>query len=282
MRRYLQCDFQGVQKFEDLNKSDIGIAGGKGANLGELTQAGIPVPPGFVVTAETYEKFMEDSGINDKVLDILDSIDINDTKALQAAAEEIRLYYWNSETYTSADSLTKQNASGVISMYLTADGTYKADMEKMYEYLFNIEPMTSFKHLFNVKYVNVVSLFEGYGHGSTGLGAFKADGSMHRNTRRIVHTNLLGNKPISLLFCDLTCTQHRRCTVSVSAIRRKNFGTDRYDILRMLINRYGSYDFSLCKNGKHLKIPSMKQFRVPCGNHGKDLFLRQRGKRILA
>ena len=79
-----------VQKFEDLNKSDIGIAGGKGANLGELTQAGIPVPPGFVVTAETYEKFMEDSGINDKVLDILDKIDINDTKALQAAAEEIK------------------------------------------------------------------------------------------------------------------------------------------------------------------------------------------------
>ena len=79
-----------VQKFEDLSKSDIGIAGGKGANLGELTQAGIPVPPGFVVTAGTYEKFMEDSGINDKVLDILDKIDINDTKALQAAAEEIK------------------------------------------------------------------------------------------------------------------------------------------------------------------------------------------------
>ncbi len=79
-----------VKKFEDLNKSDIGIAGGKGANLGELTQAGIPVPPGFVVTAETYEKFMEDSGINDKVLDILAKIDINDTKALQGAAEEIK------------------------------------------------------------------------------------------------------------------------------------------------------------------------------------------------
>ena len=79
-----------VVKFEDLNKSDIGIAGGKGANLGELTQAGIPVPPGFVVTAETYEKFMEDSGINGQVMDILDKIDINDTKELQAAAEEIK------------------------------------------------------------------------------------------------------------------------------------------------------------------------------------------------
>lgn len=79
-----------VLKFEDLSKSDIGIAGGKGANLGELTQAGIPVPPGFVVTAETYEKFMEDSGINGEVMDILDRIDINNTKELQNASKEIK------------------------------------------------------------------------------------------------------------------------------------------------------------------------------------------------
>ena len=79
-----------VVKFEDLNKSDIGIAGGKGANLGELTQAGIPVPPGFVVTAQAYEYFMEEAGINDLVMSILDETDINDTKALQAAADEIK------------------------------------------------------------------------------------------------------------------------------------------------------------------------------------------------
>ncbi len=79
-----------VVKFEELNKSDIGIAGGKGANLGELTQAGIPVPPGFVVTAQAYEKFMDEAGINDQVMGILEKIDINDTKALQAAAEEIK------------------------------------------------------------------------------------------------------------------------------------------------------------------------------------------------
>ncbi len=79
-----------VKKFEELSKSDIGIAGGKGANLGELTQAGIPVPPGFVVTAQAYQKFMDEAGINDQVMSILDEIDINDTKALQAAAEEIK------------------------------------------------------------------------------------------------------------------------------------------------------------------------------------------------
>ena len=79
-----------VKKFEELSKSDIGIAGGKGANLGELTQAGIPVPPGFVVTAQAYEYFMDEAGINDKVMSILEETDINDTKALQAAAEEIK------------------------------------------------------------------------------------------------------------------------------------------------------------------------------------------------
>ncbi|WP_458453625.1 phosphoenolpyruvate synthase [Methanobrevibacter sp.] len=79
-----------VKKFEELSKSDIGIAGGKGANLGELTQAGIPVPPGFVVTAQAYQKFMDEAGINDQVMSILEEIDINDTKALQAAAEEIK------------------------------------------------------------------------------------------------------------------------------------------------------------------------------------------------
>lgn len=79
-----------VIKFEDLTKNDIGIAGGKGANLGELTQAGIPVPPGFVVTAETYDNFMQDTGIFNSVMDILEEVDINNTKQLQEAAEEIK------------------------------------------------------------------------------------------------------------------------------------------------------------------------------------------------
>ena len=78
-----------VKKFEDLSKDDLGIAGGKGANLGELTQAGIPVPPGFVVTSKTYDKFMRDTGIFSKVMDILDQVDINNTKELQEAAEKI-------------------------------------------------------------------------------------------------------------------------------------------------------------------------------------------------
>lgn len=79
-----------VEKFESISKDDVGIAGGKGANLGELTQAGIPVPPGFIVTAETYNKFMNDTGIFDNIMDILNGIDINNTKELQKSAKKIK------------------------------------------------------------------------------------------------------------------------------------------------------------------------------------------------
>lgn len=79
-----------VVNFENLNKNDISIAGGKGANLGELTQAGIPVPPGFVITSETYDHFMNETGIYGEVLSILDSIDVHDTKKLQQSAEKIK------------------------------------------------------------------------------------------------------------------------------------------------------------------------------------------------
>ena len=79
-----------VKFFEELRKEDVAIAGGKGANLGELTQAGIPVPPGFVVTAATYDKFIKETGIFDEIMDILDAIDVNNTKELQEASAKIK------------------------------------------------------------------------------------------------------------------------------------------------------------------------------------------------
>ena len=43
-----------IAQLTELGKDDVGVAGGKGANLGELTRAGVRVPPGFVVTADVY------------------------------------------------------------------------------------------------------------------------------------------------------------------------------------------------------------------------------------
>ena len=52
-----------IKRFEDITKEDVEIAGGKGANLGEMTRAGIQVPPGGVLTVPAYEQFMKQNGI---------------------------------------------------------------------------------------------------------------------------------------------------------------------------------------------------------------------------
>jgi pyruvate,water dikinase len=78
--------------FEDLRKTDIPSVGGKNANLGEMTNAGIPVPPGFAVTAYSYKKFIEDTGISSKIYDIIDKTvtDPNDPKQYEPASKKIR------------------------------------------------------------------------------------------------------------------------------------------------------------------------------------------------
>lgn len=74
----------------DVDKNDIPLVGGKGANLGELLRAEIPVPDGFVVDARTFREFIEKTGIGEKIYSILRNLDVEDTEKLEAASREIR------------------------------------------------------------------------------------------------------------------------------------------------------------------------------------------------
>ena len=49
--------------FEEVGKSDVGLVGGKGANLGEMVNASLPIPYGFIITAAAYFDFIEKAGI---------------------------------------------------------------------------------------------------------------------------------------------------------------------------------------------------------------------------
>ncbi|WP_267642458.1 phosphoenolpyruvate synthase [Haloarchaeobius amylolyticus] len=69
---------------DEIRASDIEAVGGKGASLGELTAAGLPVPPGFVVTAGTYRRFIEEAGIDEELFEAVD-VDVDDSKALSEA-----------------------------------------------------------------------------------------------------------------------------------------------------------------------------------------------------
>jgi len=78
--------------FETLRKTDIPSVGGKNANLGEMLNAGIPVPPGFAITAYSYKKFIEETGISKKMYKILKETitDVNEPKQLEEASKKIR------------------------------------------------------------------------------------------------------------------------------------------------------------------------------------------------
>ncbi len=81
---------QAVLAFADLRVGDTAYAGGKGANLGELTSAGLPVPPGFVVGAPSYAAFCEETGLRARLEELLATLDVEDTTALAAAADQAR------------------------------------------------------------------------------------------------------------------------------------------------------------------------------------------------
>jgi len=78
--------------FEELRKEDVPLVGGKCANLGEMINAGIPVPPGFAVSAYAYKRFIEETGIAQKIYDILDETitDPKDPKQYEEASKKIR------------------------------------------------------------------------------------------------------------------------------------------------------------------------------------------------
>lgn len=79
-----------IRDFNQLRGKDVAWAGGKGANLGELTAAGLPVPPGFVIGAPAFARYCDQSGLRERLHLLLDPLDPQDSAALEAAAGRAR------------------------------------------------------------------------------------------------------------------------------------------------------------------------------------------------
>ncbi len=79
-----------ILPFKKLTKSSVAIAGGKGASLGEMTKAGISVPPGFVVLASTFDRFVEQADITDDIQAELSKVNYKDTNSIDRASNVIR------------------------------------------------------------------------------------------------------------------------------------------------------------------------------------------------
>ena len=76
-----------ILDFTQIHKADVLIAGGKGANLGEMTAAGINVPKRFVITADAYWEFLKENRIDEIISQALTQAHTDEHKLLAAAGE---------------------------------------------------------------------------------------------------------------------------------------------------------------------------------------------------
>jgi pyruvate,water dikinase len=79
-----------IKWFSELSKNSVPIVGGKGANLAEIYNLKVPVPPGFIVTTNAYHYLLEKAGLNEKIKEILSGLDYENTKDLEKRSKEIR------------------------------------------------------------------------------------------------------------------------------------------------------------------------------------------------
>ena len=107
----------------ETNMSEVSLVGGKNASLGEmisnLTELGIKVPEGFVVTAIGYDKFMEHNCLNEIIDTIIKETDIEDEVSLRRASIKIKTLVLNGEFQNSMKDLTSNVNCNATYIFLT-------------------------------------------------------------------------------------------------------------------------------------------------------------------
>ena len=79
-----------IKFFNEIKKDDLPVVGGKGANLGEMTGNGLPVPPGFCVTAGAYKDFIHYAELDEVITFLIESLNVDDVEQLNDVSKEIR------------------------------------------------------------------------------------------------------------------------------------------------------------------------------------------------
>jgi len=131
---------------DDVRAADLDTVGGKGASLGELTGAGLPVPPGFVVSAGTYRAFIEEAGIDEELFAAMD-VDPEDTAALKEASETAHELILGTplpdsvreEVVTAYRKIGEGEAFVAVRSSATAEGLPDASFEGQQETFLNVQ-----------------------------------------------------------------------------------------------------------------------------------------------
>ncbi|QQS43640.1 phosphoenolpyruvate synthase [Candidatus Roizmanbacteria bacterium] len=109
--------------FEEVGKDDVGLVGGKGANLGEMTNADLPIPYGFIVTSNAYFEFIKGANLAGKIKQILSIVNYDNPTEIEQASDHIGDLIMKSE-------MPKALANEIIEHYEDLNEKEKEYLEK--------------------------------------------------------------------------------------------------------------------------------------------------------
>jgi pyruvate,water dikinase len=101
--------------FNEIGLEDVKLVGGKGGNLGEMYNIGIPVPNGFVVPSNVYFKFIEENKIGNKIKDIISITNVDEPDQLMSASKKI-------EKIVKEGKINQETAIDIMSAYKKLSG----------------------------------------------------------------------------------------------------------------------------------------------------------------
>ena len=179
--------------YEQLGMGDVDRVGGKNASLGEmisnLSNVGVQVPGGFATTSYAFNEFLDQSGLNDKIYNLLDTLDVNDLNALSESGKSIRQWIIDTPFLPSMQQAIEQayikladgfadDASFAVRSSATAEDMPDASFAGQQETFLNVRGMDAvflaikhvFASLFNDRAISY-RVHQGYDHRGVALSA---------------------------------------------------------------------------------------------------------------
>ncbi|SFC13470.1 phosphoenolpyruvate synthase [Pseudoalteromonas denitrificans] len=184
---------ESVLWYQELGMQDVPRVGGKNASLGEmisnLANAGVQVPGGFATTSDAFNEFLEQSGLNARIYDVLDDLDVNDVNKLAKVGADIRQWILDTPFHDSFNDAIKksydqlhgdadQDVSFAVRSSATAEDMPDASFAGQQETFLNVRGidavMIAIKHvyasLFNDRAISY-RVHQGYDHRGVALSA---------------------------------------------------------------------------------------------------------------
>ncbi len=183
---------ENVVPLEQLGMGDVARVGGKNASLGEmlanLGNLGVDVPGGFATTASAFDRFLDEAGIRDRILDRLAALDTDDVGALAAAGAEIRGWVVDAplpetleadirEAY-AAMATDGQDATVAVRSSATAEDLPDASFAGQQETFLNIRGIDSVLHAIRLVFASLFNdraisyrVHQGFAHADVALSA---------------------------------------------------------------------------------------------------------------